>query len=90
MRTTHLDRDNGLTVLKGLSGPKPERLKKKVIKVFKHCGLEITIKANLYLVDFLDVTFDLCNITYEEYRKLTNHLAYINKISNNPTKTLKE
>ena len=75
MRTTHLDRDNGLTVLKGLSGPKTERLKKKVIKVFKHCGLEITIKANLYLVDFLDVTFDLCNITYEEYRKPTNHLG---------------
>ena len=57
-------RDNDLAISKGLSGTKTDRLKKKVIKILRNCRLRITIKANLYLVNFLDVTFDLRNITY--------------------------
>ena len=34
---------------------------KAKVKVFKRCGLSITIQCNLKTVDFLDVTFDLDN-----------------------------
>lgn len=37
-------RDDGLIALKGLSGPEIEKVKKK-FKVFKGCGITITIKA---------------------------------------------
>ena len=57
--TFGLYRDDGLAVIKGLSGPEIERLKKNVIKTFKDCGLNITIEANLHAVNYLDVTFDL-------------------------------
>ena len=74
-----LYRDDGLAILKALSGPEIERVKKKVIKVFKDCELKITIKANLHLVNFLDITLDLRNNTDEPYRKPNSHPVYINK-----------
>ena len=77
-------------MLKGLSGPKTERMKKKVIKVFKNYGLKITIKANLHIVDFLGITLDLSNNTYELYRKTGNYLVYINKSSNHTKTILRE
>ena len=39
--SVELYRHDGLAILKGLSGPETERVKKKVTKVFKHCGLKI-------------------------------------------------
>ena len=54
-----LYRDDGLAVIKGLSGLEIERLKKNVVKTFKDCGLNVTIEANLHTVNYLDVTFDL-------------------------------
>ena len=77
-------------MLKGLSGPKTERMKKKVIKVFKNYGLKITIKANLHIVDFLGITLDLSSNTYELYRKTGNYLVYINKSSNHTKTILRE
>ena len=41
--TFGLDGDDGLAVIKGLSGPEIEGLKKNVVKIFKDCGLNITI-----------------------------------------------
>ena len=85
-----LHRDDGLAILKGLSGPETEKIKQKVIKVFKDCGLKITIKANLHIVNFLDITLDLRNNSDEPYRKPDNHLIYINKNSNHPKTILTE
>ena len=62
-----LYRNNGQAILKGLSGPETKRVKKKVIKVLKDCGRKITIKANLHIVNFLDITLDLRNDTYKSY-----------------------
>ena len=67
--SVRLYRDDGLAILNGLSCPETETIKKKVIKVFKDCGLKITIKANLHIVNFLDITLDLCNNTYEQTRQ---------------------
>ena len=41
-----LYRDDGLAVLR-CSGPETERKKKKIIKIFKDCGLNITIETGL-------------------------------------------
>ena len=76
--------------MKRLSGPETERVKKKVIKVFKDCELKITIKANLHIVNFLDITLNLRNNTYEPYRKPDNHPVYINENSNHPKTILRE
>ena len=62
-----LYRNDGQAILKGLSGQETERVKKKVIKVLKDCGCKITIKANLHIVNFLDITLDLRNNTYKSY-----------------------
>ena len=53
-----LYRDDGLVAVKGLSGSEIEKWE-RVIKIFKDCGLKITIKENLKKVHFLDVTFNL-------------------------------
>ena len=85
-----LYRDDGLGVLRNLSGPEIERMRKRIIKIFKDCGLNIAIKMNLKTVDFLDVRFDLVNNTYQPYRKPNNEPIYINKRSNHPPNILKE
>ena len=70
--TYGLYRYDGLAAIKGLSGPKIERLKKNVVKTFKDCGLNITIEASLHTVNYLDVTFDLRKDTYLPYKKPDN------------------
>ena len=70
---------DGLAILKGLSGPETVRVNKNIIKVFKDCELKITIKANLHLVNFLDITLNLRNNTDKPYRKPNSHPVYINK-----------
>ena len=71
--SVRLYRDDGLAILEGLSCPETEKGKKKVIKVFKDYELKTTIKANLHIVNFLVITLDLLNNTYEPYRKPDNH-----------------
>ena len=50
-----LYRDDGLDILRNTSGPEAERKRKRIIKIFKECGLTIKSEANLKIVDFLDV-----------------------------------
>ena len=57
--TFGLYRDNGLAVIKGLSDPEIERLKRNVVKTFKDCGLNITIEPNLHTANYVDATFNL-------------------------------
>ena len=49
--TFGLYRDGGSVVIKGLSDPEIERLKKNVVKTFMDCGLNIANEANLHTVD---------------------------------------
>ena len=71
-------RDDDLAVVKGLSGSEIERIKKGIVEVFKDCGLKISIKGELKIVNFLDVTFNLHKNTYEPYRKSDKESVYIN------------
>ena len=45
-------RDDGLGMFGKLSGPQIEKKKKKIIKIFKDCGLSITVTTNITSVDF--------------------------------------
>ena len=85
-----LYRDDGLGCFENISGPDSERIKKKIIKIFKSNGLNITVECNLIVTDFLDVTFDLKSGTYYPYRKPNNELLYINKHSNHPPSIIKQ
>ena len=53
-----LYRDEGLTVFKNKSGPQAERIKKDFQKIFRENDLNIVIKCNLKIVDYLDITLN--------------------------------
>ena len=79
-----LYRDDGLGIIWNLSGPNIDQRRKKIIQIFKECGLPITIKTNLKTVDFLDIRLDPQNNTIQPHRKPNNNPVYINKQSNHP------
>ena len=83
-----LYRDDGLAA--GFQTPRQlENIKKKICKIFKDNQLSITIDANLKVVNFLDVTFDLNTGLYKPFMKTNDKPIYVNKNSNHPPSILK-
>ena len=78
-----LYRDDGLGIMKKIAELEIE-WKRKQIKIFKDCGLSITIKTNLTSVDFVDIPLNLKDNTYQPYRKPKSNPIYISKSSNHP------
>ena len=72
-----LYRDHGLGIFRNLSGPGIERKRKAIVHVFQECGLSITTKANLKVVNFLDIQLDLINGTYRPYRKPNDDMVHV-------------
>ena len=72
-----LHRDDGLAVLKNKSGPQAESIKKDFQKNFQRNDLNIVIKSNLKIVNYLDVTVNLANNTYKHFSKPKNEIIYI-------------
>ena len=85
-----LYREDGLVIVRNLSGPEIERKKKGIIKLFEECHLNITIQTNIKIVNFLDVEMDLDTGTYQPYRKPDNKLVYLNRKSNHPPTFIKK
>ena len=83
-----LYRDDGLIASK-LTPRQNENLKKKICKIFKDEGLRITIEANIKVVNFLDVTFDISKDIFKPFMKPNDTPIYINKESNHPPSILK-
>ena len=81
-------RDDGLAVSK-FSARKNEQIKQKIVKIFENNNLKITITANLKVVDFLDVTFDLNTGIYKPFTKPNHTPKYVNKKSNHPPNVTK-
>ena len=69
-----LYKGDDLAIVRNLSGPKIERKRKAIIKLFKECGLNITIKTNLKIVNFTDIEMNLDTGTYRPYRKSDNQI----------------
>ena len=85
-----LHRDDGLAIVKQMTGSELERKRKKIFETFKKCGLAITIKTNLFVVNFLDIQFNLLSGTFKPYRKPNSDPIYVHKDSNNPPEVFKE
>ena len=83
-----LYRDDGLVVFKNKSGPRAEKI--KISKRFSgKNGLNIVIKCNQKIVDYLDLTRYLINNTYKPFSKPNNKINYIHKESNHPPSIIK-
>ena len=82
--------DDGLAILKNISGPKSEKFKKDIQKLFKEKYSDIVIQCNMKTVNYLDVTLNLENSTYRPYQKENNQIKYINIESNHPPSIIKQ
>ena len=67
-----LYRDDGLTAINSSSGHVLDQITKNIIALIKNEGLSITIEANLFETDFLDVTFNLPTGKFFPFRKPNN------------------
>ena len=85
-----LYRDGGLAVFRNVSGPHCKKIKKDFQKLFQQHSLKLTIKSNLKIVDFLDVTLNLTDSTYKPYHKPNDEICYIHKESNHPPSITKQ
>ena len=62
-------RDDGLAIIKNRSARLADKTRKELLKVFEQFFLKITAEANLHVVNFLHLTFDLATGKYKPYRK---------------------
>ena len=85
-----LYRDDGLTIQEYKNCQQIDQLRQKIIKIFNEIGFKIDIETNLKIVNFLDMTFNLINISHKPYKKPNNTLLYINKNSNDPPQIIKK
>ena len=53
-------------------------------------ALKLTLKKNLKIVNFLDMTFNLINGSSKSYQKSNDTLLYINKNSNHTPQIIKK
>jgi hypothetical protein len=83
-----LYRDDGLAATS--STPRQvEKIKKQITEIFNKLGLQITIEANLKVVNFLDICMDLDSDIYKPYIKPNTIPQYIHKQSNHPPTIIK-
>ena len=85
-----LYRDDGLAIIKNRSACLADKTTKEVHKVFEQFYLKITAEANLHVVNFLDVTFDLTTGKHKPYRKPNDDPVYLHKHSNHPPSILRQ
>ena len=79
-----LYRDDGLAAYKSMRARIIEQQRKKLIKLFKDNGLDITLQFRLHQVNYLDASFDLASDSIKPYRKPNDIPVYINRQSNHP------
>ena len=80
-----LYRDDGLAVLRNTNGREADRMRKRIIEIFKDMGLRITIETNLKIVNFLDITLNLNNGKVYPYRKPNDKPVYVHSLSDHPS-----
>ena len=83
-----LYRDDGLAATCA-SARVTENLKKRIAAIFKSYGLGTTLEANLKIVDFLDVIFNLEDGSFKPYTKPNSTPLYVHSQSNHPPSILK-
>ena len=66
-----------------------ENVKKKICQIFREQGLKITIECKKKICDFLDVTLNLNDGSYQPCVKPNNIPVYVNAKSNHPKSSIK-
>ena len=82
-----LYRDDELAAINPSSARLADKTRKDIIQIFNNFGLKITAQINLKSTNFLDITLNLPDGTYQHYRKPNDQPLYINKRSNHPPAT---
>ena len=85
-----LDRDHGLAVFKNISGPQAEKIKKHFQNIFRKNNLNIMVRCNLKIVDYLDVTLNLSDGSYKPLHKLNSDINNIHRKSDHPPSIMKK
>ena len=85
-----LYRNDGLAIIMNRSARLAVKTRKELHKVFEQFDLKITAEANLHVVNFLDVTFDLTTGKHKPYRKPNDDPLYIHKHSNHAPSILRQ
>ena len=85
-----LYRHDDLIIIRNPNGSKLDRYRKRISNALKLLGFKITIHTNLKIVNFLDVTLNLCKGTYKPYQKDNDTPIYIHTSSNHPPSITKE
>ena len=76
-------------ILCNTNNQQTDKMRKKIISIFKSIDFKNELTTNLTEVDFLDVTFNLERNTYGPYKKPDDNLTYINISSNHPPQIIK-
>ena len=63
---------------------KPKCWPKKLSKILKNNGLNITLETNVKSVNFLDINLDLQTGIYKPYIKPNDKPVYVHQLSNHP------
>ena len=84
-----LNRDDGLAIFKNKNDQQMEKIKKHFVRIFKSNSFLISIKCNMKIVNYLDVTLDLNGNSFRPYSKYDNELSYINCDSKHPPSVAK-
>ena len=66
-----------------------ENIKKEICRIFNNNGLRITIEASKQIINFLGVTFNLNQSTYQPFTKPNTSLQYVHRESDHPPITIK-
>ena len=85
-----LYRDDGLVIIQDSTAKKCDTARKHINKIFEELGLKVTIETNMKKVDFLDVTLNLYDNTYQPYMKENTTPIYVNTQSNHPPKVIQK
>ena len=67
-----LYRDDSLSVFKNYIGHQNDKVRKEMIDLFKQHHLNLEIKCNLKIVDYLNIMFDLTTRLFKRYNKTNN------------------
>ena len=80
-------RDDGLLALPENAG-EHERIRKKLVKLFKDNGFSIEAHINMKQVDFLDANLNMKTREYKPFKKENSVTQYVHKDSNHWSKTI--
>ena len=85
-----LYRDDGLSIFRNASGPKLEKIKKHIQKIFQQKMLGVTIKCDSKIVNYFDVSLNLNVGIYKAFKKPNNETVHIHVDSNYPPSVIKK